>query len=139
MAGPQGPPPPGPPQGSPYETPYAHQPHYGRPLPPKNWLVESILATVLCCVPLGIVGIVYASKVENLAMNGDMVGANEAANKAKLFTILSVVVTLVLTPFYIWWLWDDITSDIGQPDYYETPAPEENIPPSLREMSLPRR
>ena len=33
---------------------------------PRTWLVESILITVLCCLPFGIVGIVYASKVSSL-------------------------------------------------------------------------
>lgn len=33
--------------------------------PPKTWLVESILCTICCCTPLGIVGIVYASKVDS--------------------------------------------------------------------------
>lgn len=35
-----------------------------RPMP-KNYLVESILVTFFCCLPLGIVGIVYAAKVES--------------------------------------------------------------------------
>ena len=34
--------------------------------PPKNWLVESILVTLFCCLPLGIAGIINASKVEGL-------------------------------------------------------------------------
>src|SRR5574344_900091 len=28
--------------------------------PPKTWLVESILVTILCCLPFGIVGIINA-------------------------------------------------------------------------------
>lgn len=32
--------------------------------PPKTWLVESILVTILCCLPFGIIGIINASKVE---------------------------------------------------------------------------
>ena len=42
-------------------------------IPPKNWLVESILVTVLCCLPFGIAGIVNASKVEVLFLSGDNV------------------------------------------------------------------
>ena len=33
-------------------------------VPPKNWLIESILVTLFCCLPLGIAGIINASKVE---------------------------------------------------------------------------
>jgi len=36
--------------------------------PPKNWLVESILVTLFCCLPLGIAGIINASKEEGAAV-----------------------------------------------------------------------
>lgn len=52
-------------------------------VPPKNYLVESILITVLCCLPLGIVGIINATKVESLFAAGDYVGAQHAADEAK--------------------------------------------------------
>ena len=52
-------------------------------IPPKNWLVESILVTVLCCLPFGIAGIINASKVEVLFLSGDIAGANKAAADAK--------------------------------------------------------
>ena len=32
---------------------------------PDNWLVWAILSTILCCLPLGIVSIIYATKVDN--------------------------------------------------------------------------
>jgi len=56
-------------------------------IPPKNWLVESILVTVLCCLPFGIAGIVNASKVEVLFLSGDIAGANKAAADAKKWTM----------------------------------------------------
>lgn len=52
-------------------------------VPPKNYLVESILVTVLCCLPLGIVGIINATKVESLFAAGDHIGAQRAADEAK--------------------------------------------------------
>lgn len=52
-------------------------------VPPKNYLVESILITVLCCLPLGIVGIMNATKVEGLFAAGDFEGAQRAADEAK--------------------------------------------------------
>ena len=30
---------------------------------PKTWMAESILVTILCCLPFGIIGIVNAAKV----------------------------------------------------------------------------
>ncbi|MDD4823245.1 MAG: CD225/dispanin family protein [Bacteroidales bacterium] len=57
--------------------------------PPKTWLVESILATLLCCLPFGIVGIVYASKVETRFYAGDLVGAVKASSSAETWTLVS--------------------------------------------------
>ena len=50
--------------------------------PPKSWLVESILATIFCCVPFGIVGIINATKVESRFYAGDIAGAKEASAEA---------------------------------------------------------
>jgi hypothetical protein len=50
--------------------------------PPKNWLVESILVTILCCLPFGIVGIIYATKVESLWNSGQRDAAIKASQDA---------------------------------------------------------
>lgn len=68
---------------------------------PKNWLVESILITVLCCVPLGIGGIVNALKVDRLAAEGDLAGARDASARAKLFVVIGVVLGIVFSVFYV--------------------------------------
>jgi len=31
-----------------------------KPVMPKSWFVESILVTLFCCLPFGVVGVVYA-------------------------------------------------------------------------------
>ena len=54
-------------------------------LPPKNYLVESILMTVLCCLPFGIVALLSATKVEGLFRSGDIEGAQNAADQAKKY------------------------------------------------------
>ncbi len=51
--------------------------------PPKNWLVESILVTLFCCLPFGIVGIINASSVESKFYAGDFVGAKQASRDAR--------------------------------------------------------
>lgn len=63
---------------------------------PKNYLVESILVTFCCCLPLGIVGIVYASQVDSKWNFGDHAGAVAAADNAKKFTIIGLAIGLVL-------------------------------------------
>lgn len=59
----------------------------GTPLPrPKNWLVESILVTLFCCLPFGIVGIVFASQVNSKYDTGDYEGAWRASRDAGKWT-----------------------------------------------------
>ena len=53
---------------------------------PKNWLTESILVTVLCCLPFGIVGIVHAASVNTKYDAGDYEGAIKASNEAGKWT-----------------------------------------------------
>lgn len=62
---------------------------------PDNYLIWSILATVLCCLPLGVVAIVYSAKVDNLWNAGNRIGAIEAAKNAKMYTIISAVFGLI--------------------------------------------
>ena len=63
---------------------------------PKNYLVESILATLCCCLPLGIAGIVFAAQVDSKWNAGDQRGAIEAAANAKKFTLIAFVLGLVV-------------------------------------------
>ncbi len=56
-----------------------------------NYLWQSIVATVFCCQPFGIVGIVYAAKVDGMVARGDIVGARVASKAAKMWTNLAVV------------------------------------------------
>lgn len=56
------------------------------PMPPKNWLVESILVTIFCCLPFGIAGIVFASQVNSKWAVGDYAGAQQASLDAGKWT-----------------------------------------------------
>ncbi len=67
---------------------------------PDNYLVWAILSTVLCCLPLGIVSIVYAAKVDGLYASGDYSGAKEASDKAKQFALISCVAGIVVSVLY---------------------------------------
>ena len=63
--------------------------------PPKTWLVESILATLCCCMPLGLVGIVYAAKVETLYNAGSYMEAKKASEEARKWTIIALIAGLI--------------------------------------------
>lgn len=57
-----------------------------------NNLVWAILSTLMCCLPLGIVSIVYAAKVDGLAASGNADAARDAANNAKNWAIAAAVI-----------------------------------------------
>jgi hypothetical protein len=52
----------------------------------QNYLVQSILVTLCCCVPAGIVGIIYAAQVNSKLAAGDLLGAQESARLAKIWS-----------------------------------------------------
>ena len=72
---------------------------YGGP-PPPNYLVWSILVTVLCCLPLGIVSIVFSSQVNSKWNAGDQAGAADSSRKAKQFAIWGAVIGVVVSVLY---------------------------------------
>jgi len=63
--------------------------------PPENNLVWAILSTVLCCLPLGVVSIIKATKVRELWALGDIEGAQKAADDAKKWAMWSAIITIV--------------------------------------------
>jgi hypothetical protein len=91
------PPPPPPP------PPYGAMPAGPPPgaMPPSNNLVWGILTTIFCCMPLGVVSIVFAAKVNGQWAAGDYAGAQDSANKAKQFALWGVVAGAILAVLYI--------------------------------------
>ena len=95
---------------------------YGQPQKPINgttYLIFAIISTLLCCLPLGIVAIVYACKINSLQRNGDYAGAQNAAKKAKMFTIIGTVAALVVSIFYIIFA---VVIEIGSSDFDDDPV-----------------
>jgi len=62
--------------------------------PVENYLVFAILTTVLCCLPAGIVAIIYAAQVNGKVQMGDLAGANVASENAKMWCWISFGVGL---------------------------------------------
>lgn len=82
--------------------PFGQQPFGQQPSPrPKNWLVESILVTIFCCLPLGIVGIVYAASVNGKYDAGNYDGALEASKQAGMWTKIGFGVGLAFGILYL--------------------------------------
>jgi hypothetical protein len=61
-----------------------------------NYLVQAILVTLCCCLPGGIAAIVYASQVSSKQAAGDIAGAQDSSQKAKMWCWISLGVGLVL-------------------------------------------
>ncbi|TPV32482.1 CD225/dispanin family protein [Paucihalobacter ruber] len=72
-----------------------------RPPKPPSYLAIAIISTILCCLPAGIVSIVYATKVNDAYFNEDYEGAQRASNNAKTWAIVSIVVALAGLIIYI--------------------------------------
>ncbi len=68
--------------------------------PPKTWLVESILVTLFCCLPFGIVGIIHASKVESLYNIGNYDAAQKASDDAGKWTKIGFWVGMAVVVLY---------------------------------------
>lgn len=68
---------------------------------PDNNMVWAILCTVLCCLPLGIVSILSASKVDQLYAQGLYDAAVEESKKAKKWAMIGMGTGLGAVVLYI--------------------------------------
>lgn len=60
--------------------------------PPPNYLVWAILTTILCCLPFGVVSIVFASQVNAKYAAGDYAGAMSSSKNAKTWAWVAFAV-----------------------------------------------
>ena len=87
---------------------YNAAPSYGNPQPqtpngqvmPPNYLVWSILVTLLCCIPGGVVAIVYSTQVSSRFQQGDYAGANESSRNARKWVIISAIAAAAVWVIY---------------------------------------
>ena len=54
-----------------------------------NYLVPAIIS-LFCCLPLGIVGVIFAAQVNGKVAAGDTAGALDSSKKAKLFSFIAI-------------------------------------------------
>jgi hypothetical protein len=54
-----------------------------------NYLIPAIIS-LFCCLPLGIVGVIFAAQVNGKVAAGDTQGAMDSAKKAKLFSYIAI-------------------------------------------------
>ena len=66
----------------------------------SSGLVPAILVTILCCLPFGIVAIVYAARVSGLVAAGNLVEAERSAKLSKIWSIVGAVCGIVFSILY---------------------------------------
>lgn len=99
-------PPPPPPPGNSYPPPpqptqYNQGIDYDEECP-KTYLLESILVTIFCCLPFGIIGIYNAAGVSSAYNMGDYRLSMQRSDNAKKWSLIGLIVGLVCQ--IPWWL-----------------------------------
>lgn len=68
---------------------------------PDNFLPWAILSTIFCCLPFGIVAIVYSTQVDSYWYAGNYEGSRLAAKRARTWTWVSVGVAVACWVIYL--------------------------------------
>lgn len=63
---------------------------------PHTYLIPSILVTLFCCLPLGVVSILYAVKVSGFVTKGQIAEAQIASQKAKKWMLTAFFIGIVV-------------------------------------------
>ncbi len=89
-----------PPVTPPPATPINNTQQQQRQIPPSSNLIWGILTTIFCCLPFGIVSIVYACKVESTFYSGNVVMAQEYSKLAGRWALIAAIVGFVVFAIY---------------------------------------
>lgn len=72
-----------------------------KPTRPSSYLALAIVSTILCCLPTGIVSIIYATKVNSAYEDGKYDEAMKASKNAKTWGLVSIGIALFGWIIYI--------------------------------------
>ncbi len=78
-----------------------HPPFYGSMPIVQNHLAMSIIITLFCCMPLGIIALVYATQVNLLLAMGNVNLAMETSKKAKFWCFLALGIGVTFALLYV--------------------------------------
>lgn len=65
-----------------------------------NYLIPAILS-LFCCMPLGVVAVIFAAQVNGKVAAGDIAGAMDSSKKAKMFSFIALGLGLLLIVCYV--------------------------------------
>lgn len=74
---------------------------FERPPKPNNYLVLSIVGTIIGCVPLGVPAIVFSAQVDNRYAAGDYEGAARYSRTARILAWVSISIGILISLMYI--------------------------------------
>ena len=75
-------------------------PSPGAPASVPNYLVPSIIS-LFCCLPLGIVAVIFAARVNGQVQAGDTAGALDSSRKAKMFSYIGLILGLIWIAIWV--------------------------------------
>lgn len=76
----------------------------GMPQKSVNWvpyLILSIISTLCCCLPFGVVGIVFSAKINSAMLAGNLEEAQNNAKMARIWIIVSFAIGLLTWLIYM--------------------------------------
>ena len=76
------------------------QPAYGQVANVPNYLVQAILVTIFCCLPAGVVAIVFAAQVNGKVAEGNLPEAQRLSRNARTWCWVSFGVGLGVAILY---------------------------------------
>lgn len=88
-----------------------------KPKRPDSYLALAIISTILCCLPLGIVSIIYSTKVNSLYEDGKYDEAERASKNAKTWGLVSIGVALLGLILYFLIFGVALFSALGSGDF----------------------
>lgn len=76
---------------------------YGNDVPPMPpaYLVWAVVMTVCCCLPAGVVAIIFSSQVSSKYYAGDIEGARRSSERAQIWIIVSFVLGVLSNTLYL--------------------------------------
>ena len=91
--------------GQQYQGYYQQDNFNGMNQKPVNWvpyLVLSIISTLCCCLPFGVVGIVFSAKINSSMTAGNLEEAQNNAKMAKIWIIVSFAIGIGILTWLIY-------------------------------------
>lgn len=81
----------------------------GTPLPPNEptppmpptFMVWAILSTICCCLPAGVVAIIYSAQVSSKYFSRDYEGARRVSERTEIWIIVSIVLGIIANALYM--------------------------------------